>query len=250
MKVSYPGFSGGDRTDLRLPATQEKLLEAVQATGKPVVLVLTTGSALAIDWAKAHVPAILVAWYPGQRGGDAVADVLFGDVNPAGRLPVTFYKASETLPAFDDYSMQGRTYRYFTGEALYPFGYGLSYTSFRYSGLSLDRATVAPDGSLEASLRVKNVGARAGDEVVQLYLKSPDSAYPRALKQLRAFSRITLAPGEERRVAFTLVPARDATRYNVARKAFVVDGGRYEVQVGASSRDIRQRASFTVNSSN
>ena len=250
MKVSYPGFSGGDRTDLRLPATQEKLLEAVQATGKPVVLVLTTGSALAIDWAKAHVPAILVAWYPGQRGGDAVADVLFGDVNPAGRLPVTFYKASETLPAFDDYSMQGRTYRYFTGEALYPFGYGLSYTTFRYSGLSLDRATVAPDGSLEASLRVKNVGARAGDEVVQLYLKSPDSAYPRALKQLRAFSRITLAPGEERRVAFTLVPARDATRYNVARKAFVVDGGRYEVQVGASSRDIRQRASFTVTSSN
>ena len=117
MKVSYPGFAGGDRTDLRLPASQRKLLEALHATGKPVVLVLTTGSALAVDWAQAHLPAILVAWYPGQRGGTAVADVLFGDVSPSGRLPVTFYKESEKLPPFDDYTMQGRTYRYFDGRA-------------------------------------------------------------------------------------------------------------------------------------
>ncbi len=246
MKVSFPGFAGGDRTDLRLPATQERLLEALQATGKPVILVLTTGSALAIDWAQAHVPGILVAWYPGQRGGNAVADVLFGDVNPAGRLPVTFYKASEKLPAFDDYSMKGRTYRYFEGEPLYPFGYGLSYTRFRYSGLALDRATVSSDGPLQASVLVKNVGARAGDEVVQLYVTSSHPVYPRARKQLRGFSRITLAPGEERRVSFTLIPSRDAARYDTASRSFVVDPGRYEVQVGASSADIRQRTHFSV----
>ncbi len=130
MKVSYPGFAGGDRTDLRLPASQRKLLEALHATGKPVVLVLTAGSALAVDWAQAKLPAIVLAWYPGQRGGTAVADVLFGDVSPSGRLPVTFYKENEKLPPFDDYSMQGRTYRYFAGKPLYPFGHGLSYSRF------------------------------------------------------------------------------------------------------------------------
>jgi beta-glucosidase len=246
MKISYPGFSGGDRTDLRLPATQEKLLEALQGAGKPIVLVLTTGSALGIDWAKSHVPAILLAWYPGQRGGSAVADVLFGDVNPAGRLPVTFYKASEPLPPFDDYSMKGRTYRYFEGEPLYPFGYGLSYTRFRYSGLSLDRKSLAHEGTLQATVRVRNVGTHAGDEVVQLYLKPPDSDYPHPRKQLRGFRRITLAPGEEQQVSFTLTPARDATRYDAQKKAYVVDPGRYELQLGASSEDIRQTADFTV----
>jgi beta-glucosidase len=158
MKVSYPGFSGGDRTDLRLPATQQKLLEALQATGKPLVLVLTAGSALAVDWAQAHVPAILMTWYPGQRGGSAVADALFGDANPGGRLPVTFYKASEKLPAFDDYDMHGRTYRYFDGEPLYPFGYGLSYTRFEYSDLRLDR-TLRPTAEL-VTMQLKNVGSR------------------------------------------------------------------------------------------
>jgi beta-glucosidase len=246
MKVSYPGFAGGDRTDLRLPATQQKLLEALQATGKPVVLVLTTGSALAVDWAKAHIPAILLAWYPGQRGGNAAADVLFGDVNPAGRLPVTFYRASEKLPPFDDYGMRGRTYRYFEGEALYPFGYGLSYTRFSYSGLTLDRASVTADGTLQASVRVKNVGARAGDEVVQLYLQPPDPRYPRPRKELRGFRRISLAAGQEQTVSFTLIPTRDASRYDPGKQAFVVEPGRYEVQLGASSEDIRQQAAFTV----
>jgi beta-glucosidase len=246
MKVNYPGFAGGDRTDLRLPATQEKLLEALQASGKPVVLVLTTGSALAIDWAKAHIPAILVAWYPGQRGGSAVADVLFGAVNPAGRLPVTFYKAAEKLPAFDDYSMKGRTYRYFEGEPLYPFGYGLSYTRFRYSGLSLDHSSIARDGTLNATVHVKNVGGRAGDEVVQLYVRPPDTRYPRPRKELRGFRRISLAAGEEQEVSFTLRAGRDATRYDVQKKAYVVDPGRYQVQVGASSQDIRQQATFTI----
>jgi beta-glucosidase len=184
MKVSYPGFAGGDRTDLRLPATQQHLLEALQATGKPVVLVLTGGSALAIDWAQQDLPAILMAWYPGQRGGTAVADVLFGASNPAGRLPVTFYKATEKLPAFDDYNMKDRTYRYFDGEPLYAFGYGLSYTQFQYSDLKLDNVSVTADQKIQVSVNVKNVGKRAGDEVVQLYMKALDASHARAHKDL------------------------------------------------------------------
>lgn len=246
MKVNYPGFAGGDRTDLRLPSTQQKLLEALQATGKPVVLVLTTGSAIAVDWAQGKLPAILVAWYPGQRGGNAVADVLFGDANPAGRLPVTFYKESEKLPPFDDYSMQGRTYRYFEGTPLYAFGHGLSYTRFEYSDLKLDRATAAPNDVVKVSLKVKNTGARAGDEVVQLYLHPLDPKRPRAARELRGAERFALKPGEQRTVSFTLRPDRDLTYYDVEKQAYAVDPGKYEVQLGASSADIRLRKSFAV----
>jgi beta-glucosidase len=247
MKVSYPGFAGGDRTDLRLPASQEKLLEAVQATGKPVVLVLTTGSALAVDWAKEHLPAILVAWYPGQRGGTAVANVLFGATNPAGRLPVTFYKASEKLPAFDDYNMRGRTYRYFEGEPLFPFGYGLSYTQFEYSGLQIDHSRIADRDSVHVSLDVKNVGARAGDEVVQLYVREVAPPARRALKVLRGIERLTLKPGETRRASFTLVPDKDFTHYDVEHKRYAVNAGSYELQLGASSSDIRLKSTVVVN---
>jgi len=246
MDVNYPGFSGGDRTDTRLPATQRRLLEALHATGKPVVAVLTTGSALAVDWAQEHLPAILVAWYPGQRGGNAVADVLFGDANPAGRLPVTFYKAGETLPAFDDYAMRGRTYRYFAGEALYPFGHGLSYTTFDYGDVALDHAHVAVDGQVTATITVRNRGTRAGDEVVQLYLHPLDPKRERALKELRGFRRVHLQPGESRELRFVLSPARDLRHYDEAAGAYAVDPGRYEVQVGASSADIRARGAFTV----
>jgi beta-glucosidase len=246
MKVSFPGFAGGDRTDLRLPGSQRKLLEALHATGKPVVLVLTAGSALAVDWEQAQLPAILVAWYPGQRGGTAVADVLFGEANPAGRLPVTFYKASEKLPPFDDYDMKGRTYRYFGGEPLYPFGYGLSYTRFEYSDLKLDRSSVASDQAVRASVQVKNAGSRAGDEVVQLYTHAAKPKQVRALKELRGFERITLKPGETRRVEFTLTPDRDLIYYDAGRKAYAVEPGAYEIQIGASSRDIRQKAPLTV----
>jgi beta-glucosidase len=246
MKVPYPGFAGGDRTDLRLPATQEKLLEALQATGKPVVLVLTTGSALAVDWAKQHIPAIVVAWYPGQRGGNAVADVLFGNTNPAGRLPVTFYKGDEKLPAFDDYSMQGRTYRYFKGEPLYPFGYGLSYTQFAYSDLHLDSASVGDDGHLHATLKVKNTGQRAGDEVVQLYLSAQGEAHARAIRQLRGFQRIHLQPGETQDVSFDITPRTDLKYYDDVHHAYAVDPGRYQVQIGASSADIRVSQDFVV----
>lgn len=246
MEVSYPGFAGGDRTDLRLPATQRKLLEALHATGKPVVLVLTTGSALAVDWAQAQLPAILVAWYPGQRGGSAVADVLFGNANPAGRLPVTFYKADEKLPSFDDYAMRGRTYRYFGGEPLYPFGHGLSYTRFAYSDLRLDRDQVGSQQPVRVSVNVRNTGKRAGDEVVQLYLRPLDPKRARARKELRGFERVTLQPGEERSVSFTLTPDADLRHYDPERRAYAVDPGPYEVQLGASSADIRLSQRLTV----
>ncbi|GAA5069161.1 glycoside hydrolase family 3 protein [Lysobacter panacisoli] len=246
MTVNYPGFSGGDRTDTRLPETQRKLLEALHATGKPVVMVLTTGSALAVDWAKQNLPAILVAWYPGQRGGNAVADVLFGDTNPAGRLPVTFYKADEKLPAFDDYAMRGRTYRYFEGEPLYAFGHGLSYTTFDYGNLKLDRERAASSQAIKVTLDVKNTGTRAGDEVVQLYLKPVDPKHERARKEMRGFQRIHLAPGESRTVTFDITPAKDLRTWDENRDAYSVDPGRYEVQVGASSADVRATKTLTV----
>lgn len=246
MDVSYPGFAGGDRTDLRLPKPQRELLQALQQTGKPVVAVLTAGSALAIDWAQQHLPAILLAWYPGQRGGDAVADALFGKTSPGGRLPVTFYKEGTPMPAFDDYSMKGRTYRYFDGEPLYPFGYGLSYTRFDYDGLKLDRKQGKPGDPLQVTLRVRNSGKVAADEVVQLYVKPLDPARPRARKELRGFSRITLQPGEQREVSFSLAPEHDLRVYDPQRKAYVVDPGKYEVQLGGSSADVRLKQTYTV----
>ncbi len=246
LKVSYPGFAGGDRTDVELPAPQKEILEALHATGKPVVLVLTTGSALAVRWAQDHLPAIVLAWYPGQRGGSAVADVLFGDANPAGRLPVTFYESVGQLPPFVDYAMEGRTYRYFRQEPLYPFGHGLSYTRFEYSGLSLSRNRLGSGESLEVSLDVKNAGSRDGDEVVQLYARDVESTRPVPIRQLRGFDRVRLKAGETKRVRFELVPERDLAYWDVVRQRFAVEPGEFEVEVGASSRDIRLRARVGV----
>jgi beta-glucosidase len=239
MKVSYPGFAGGDRTDLALPGPQDRLLRALHAIGKPVVLVLMTGSALSVEWAQQNLPAIVVGWYPGQQGGAAIADVLFGDASPAGRLPVTFYKSVEQLPPFADYGMKGRTYRYFQGEPLYAFGHGLSYTRFDYSDLRVGRWNVDPRETLKVSVSVKNVGPRAGDEVVQLYTRALSSTAPMPLKQLRGFERVPLQPGEQKRITFRLTPAEDFAHYDAASKAFAVERGDYEVQIGASSRDIR-----------
>jgi beta-glucosidase len=246
MRVNYPGFAGGDRTDLRLPGPQRRLLEALHKTGKPVVLVLTAGSAIAVDWAQTNLPAILMAWYPGQRGGNAVADVLFGAVSPAGRLPVTFYKANEKLPPFDDYTMANRTYRYFEGEPLYPFGHGLSYTKFEYSDLKLDRSQVGAKDIVTATLKVKNVGARAGEEVVQLYVRPVDAKQARSLKELRGIERFALVPGETREVSFALTPERDITYWDTERDAYSVAAGSYEIQLGASSADIRLKAPLQV----
>lgn len=241
MKVNYPGFAGGDRTDIRLPAIQQKLLEVLHKTGKPIVMVLTGGAAMAIDWADKNLPAIVMGWYPGQRGGNAMADVLFGDVNPAGRLPVTFYKADEKLPAFDDYSMRNRTYRYFTGEALYPFGYGLSYTRFNYSKLVVNQKAFTPAQTIKVRMQLKNIGKYAGDEVVQMYIKPVEPLRSRALKELRAVQRVHLQKGEQREISFTLIPNKDVLIYDEQKKAYAVDPGRYEIQIGASSSDIRLR---------
>ncbi|WP_093298844.1 glycoside hydrolase family 3 protein [Pseudoxanthomonas sp. CF385] len=246
MTVNYPGFAGGDRTDLRLPATQRALLEALHGTGKPVVLVLTGGSALAVEWADAHLPAILMSWYPGQRGGTAVGEALFGDANPAGRLPVTFYRADQAMPAFDDYTMEGRTYRYFRGTPLYPFGHGLSYTRFDYRGLRTDAPSVAADGRLRVEVEVANTGQRAGEEVVQLYVRPLQAGPGDAQQDLRGFQRIQLSPGEKRTVSFDLAPASALRRYDDAAEGYVVKPGRYELRVGASSADVRARATFDV----
>jgi beta-glucosidase len=246
MRVSYPGFAGGDRTDIELPAVQEKMLEALHATGKPVALVLTTGSALAVRWAQQNLPAIVLAWYPGQRGGDAVADVLFGDANPAGRLPVTFYPSAAQLPAFADYAMEGRTYRYLRGEPLYPFGHGLSYTRFEYGDLQLSRPQLGTRDSLGVSLEVANVGARDGDEVVQLYVRDVGATPGAANRELRGFERVHLKAAERKRVSFELVPERGLAHYDEAQKALAVRPGEYELEVGASSADVRQRGRVRV----
>jgi beta-glucosidase len=198
MKLKAPGFAGGDRTSLDLPAPQEALLKRVQAVGKPTVLVLMNGSALSTNWADANLPAIVEAWYPGEEGGAAVAGLLAGDFSPAGRLPVTFYKSAEQLPPFEDYAMAGRTYRYFKGEVLYPFGHGLSYTSFGYAN-----PRVQTKGTVSVSVDVTNSGARDGDEVVQLYLSHPGVAGA-PVRALEGFQRIHLAKGEKRSVTFTL----------------------------------------------
>lgn len=205
MRVETEGFSGGDRTSLNLPPAQQKVLEQVSAAGKPVVLVLINGSALGINWADKNVPAIIEAWYPGGQGGAAVARLIAGDYSPAGRLPVTFYRSADQLPAFNDYNMKGRTYRYFKGEALYPFGYGLSYTTFRYAPLTLSARQVAGDGQVSVSADVTNSGSRDSDEVVQLYVSYPGQKLA-PIRALARFERIHLKAGETKTVRFTLDP--------------------------------------------
>ena len=246
MKVNYPGFMGGDRTDIRLPKPQQDLLQELVATGKPVVLVLTGGASLAVDWADKHVPAILMAWYPGQRGGTAVADILFGDVSPSGRLPVTFYKADAKLPHFEDYSMQGRTYRYYQEKPLYPFGYGLSYTEFAYKKLQLDKKRLQQDDTLSISVDVKNTGEMAANEVVQVYVRPLKKDPLASIKNLRAFTSIALQPGESKTLDFNLIVSRDFTYYDEQQKSYKVKPGDYEIQVGASSADIRLKKKISI----
>ncbi|MBZ5689679.1 MAG: glycoside hydrolase family 3 C-terminal domain-containing protein [Acidobacteriia bacterium] len=203
MPVSEPGFLGGDRTSMDLPQSEEDLVESVVATGKPVAVVLMNGSALAVNWINEHANAVLDAWYPGEEGGAAVAETLSGENNPAGRLPVTFYKGVDQLPHFEDYGMANRTYRYFTGKPLYPFGYGLSYTKFSYSNLSVTEQGIAAGQSVGADVTVTNAGKIPGDEVVQLYLKFPP-VKGAPLIALRGFERIHLDPGASQKVHFEL----------------------------------------------
>ncbi len=245
MNINLPGFLGGDRTDIDLPASQEHLMEQIVALGKPTVLVLLNGSALAVNWANANVPAIVEAWYPGQEGGNAVADVLFGDYNPAGRLPVTFYKTVNDLPSFEDYAMKGRTYRYFTGDPLYPFGYGLSYTQFAYRNVTPLETTVGPRDTVALKVTLSNVGKREGDEVIQVYEKGPVQGALDPVKSLRAFKRVHLAAGEEQTVTLP-VPVDSFHIFNEQKNDFEIIPGTYELQVGSSSASIMQRVHVTV----
>ncbi|WP_395622925.1 glycoside hydrolase family 3 C-terminal domain-containing protein [Sphingomonas daechungensis] len=228
MPVAVPGFSGGDRTDIGLPATQRRMLQALQATGKPVVVVLQTGSAVSLGDDGQKTRAILNAWYGGEQGGKAIADVISGKYNPAGRLPVTFYTAGEKLPDFADYSMRGRTYRYFSGTPEYPFGYGLSFTRFGYSDAKVEAPAVAAGAKQRVTIKVRNDGKVAGDEVVQLYISPERRDAP--LRSLKGFERIHLAPGEERTVAFDLVP-RDLA-FADANGVMRIVPGTYKVWVG------------------
>jgi beta-glucosidase len=229
--VQLDGFSGGDRTSIALPAVQTKLMQALYATGKPVILVMMTGSAISTEWESAHLPAILDAWYGGEAAGTAVADVLFGDYNPAGRLPVTFYRSVDQLPSFSDYSMEGRTYRYFKGDPLYPFGYGLSYTSFAYSQLSLP-GEVSTGTEVPVTVTVQNTGGREGDEVVQLYVRHTDHEGRAPLHALAGFTRVHLMPGEKKTVqmilsarALSLVDASGHRNEKAGKVAIFMGGG-------------------------
>ena len=230
MLADYVGFSGGDRTTIALPAVQVRLLEELKKTGKPLVVVNMSGSVMDFEWESKHADALLQAWYGGQSAGDAIVDVLFGMYNPAGRMPLTAYKSDADLPPFEDYSMANRTYRYFQGEPRYPFGYGLSYTSFRYSGLTVPKQIVTGK-SIEVTTIVKNTGNRDGDEVAQLYVVHPQNGNERIpLCALKGFKRIHLKAGEQKQVTFTLLPedlALTDTEGNLTEKA-----GKLELFVG------------------
>jgi beta-glucosidase len=229
MRIKIEGFDGGDRTNLNLPALQEQLLEAITSTGKPVIVVLMNGGALSVNKAQEKATAVILAGYPGQQGGNAVADVLFGDYNPAGRLPVTYYKSIDQIPAFENYDMKGKTYRFFTQEPLYPFGYGLSYTTFTYSNLSVPEKTVAGE-NISVKVTVTNSGKVSGDEVVQLYLTDEKATTPRPLRQLEGFRRISLKPGESKEVEFKLEPRQFSIINNKEKR--VIEPGYFTVSVG------------------
>ena len=230
MNVSEPGFLGGDRVNINLPSRQQGLLEAVAATGKPLVVVLLSGSALAVNWANEHAGAIVQAWYPGEEGGTAIADTLFGDYNPAGRLPVTFYKSVDQLPPFENYHMDGRTYRFFKGEPLYPFGHGLSYTRFKYSEFTVSSPRSPATEKVTVSATVENAGTRAGEEVVQLYVTDEAASVRVPIRSLAGIERVYLKPGERRVIRFTIEPRQLAVITDDGRT--MVEPGEFKVTIG------------------
>jgi beta-glucosidase len=229
MPIKVDGFEGGDRTHLNLPQTQQDLIKAIKATGKPTILVLLNGSAVAVNWENENLDAIITAGYPGQEGGNAVANVLFGDYNPAGRLPVTYYKSVEQLPAFENYDMEGRTYKYFEGEPLYPFGFGLSYTTFKYSELKIAKKTKVGEKVL-VSVKVTNTGKRAGEEVVQLFLKDEKASTPRPKVQMEGFKRIHLNAGESKIVEFEITPRQFSMIGDYDKR--VIENGWFTIYTG------------------
>lgn len=234
---AYNSEAGGDKPNLDLPGKQQELLEAVYATGKPVVLVLLSGSALAINWAEEHVPAIVQAWYPGEEGGNAIADVIFGNYNPSGRLPVTFYKTLEELPPNWDYSMKGRTYRYMENDALYPFGFGLSYTNFRYNKLLLNKASLNTGEELQVEIEVENIGKQPGQEVIQLYLSDIDATTVVPKHKLQGFKKVYLKAGEKKIVNFILTQRQMALIDDAG--SCIIEPGDFRLYVGGCQPDNR-----------
>lgn len=245
MDVIVEGFSGGDRTSLDLPGNQQKLLEELKKTGKPVILVLVNGSALAVKWAEEAIPAIVEAWYPGEEGGNAVADVLFGEYNPAGRLPVTFYQSVNDLPPFTDYSMKNRTYRYFTGKTLYPFGFGLSYSEFKYESVYSDHPQIHEEDSIVLTVTLKNTENMDGDEVIQVYSQKPVSHFEQPLKKLIAFKRVFIEKGAVKKVDIP-VALKNLRIYDPSRQDYWLEPGEYLLRIGASSEDLRLTSKLTV----
>jgi beta-glucosidase len=246
MKVELEGFSGGDKTSIDLLADQRRLLELAKSLGKPLIVVLMNGSTLDLSWPKEHASAIVEAWYAGQAGGLAIGNVIAGKTNPAGRLPLTFYHSVADLPPFDDYSMKGRTYRYFAGTPVYPFGYGLSYSTFEYGAVNVQAVDGAPERGLRVTTTVRNTSKRAGEEVAQLYLDPPDfEGAPRVA--LRGVQRFALEPGEQRTITFELTPrdlsfvSRDGMRQIFA--------GQHRVSIGSGQPESgvpAQSESFTT----
>jgi len=239
--------NGGDRTDIRLPENQVEYVKRIRenAGDKPVIVVITGGSAMAVPEITEMADALLFAWYPGEQGGNALADVLFGVVNPSGRLPVTFYRANEDLPPFDDYAMEGRTYKYFRGEPLFPFGFGLGYSEFEYSGLETGKETYSAGDTMQVSLDVSNRGVRAGEEVVQLYMLQQDAPEGAANKVLVGFTRVSLEPGGSQRVILA-VPVMRMETWDARHQEYTVVPGTYQLQSSASSADVRAEAEINI----
>ena len=240
--INVDGFYNGDRTRIEMPEIQQNAIKAMIDTGTPVVLVLMAGSSIAFNGLEKELEAILMAWYPGQRGGNAIASVLFGDYNPGGKLPVTFYSSTSELPDFKDYNMSsgnGFTYRYYKGKALYPFGHGLSYTKFKYSKLKVNKIRLTEKEKLKISFTIKNIGNYNGDEVVQVYIKNLNSEFQMPIKQLRSFERISLNKKDEKIIEFEFIPIKDLRYYNSTKQKYMVEKGSFEIQIGSSSEDIR-----------
>ena len=245
IATPFEGFSEGDRTRIELPSVQTDFIKALQATGKPVIFINCGGSAIAFPWEAEHLPAIVEAWYPGEEGGQAVAEVLFGLVNPAGRLPVTFYRSTTDLPDFENYSMSNRTYRYFTGKPLYAFGHGLSYTQFGYSNPILEKTTIKSSDTVRLTFNLANEGRCDGDEVPQVYFRYVNSAVPQPRLALCSFTRVHIVHGKTMTVTLE-IPAERFRYWDTTEKDYTVESGDYELLIGGASDDIRQRVSLKV----
>jgi len=238
-------MEGRDRTTLELPVDQQQFIKEIYKSNPNTIVVLVAGSSLAVNWIQDNVPAVVNAWYPGEQGGNAIAEVLFGDYNPAGRLPLTYYKSTTDLPAFDDYEFfNGRTYMYFEKKPIYAFGYGLSYTTFNYSNINLDKPVMERGDTVTVNVDIQNAGKLNGDEVVQLYIHQKSGSLKLPQKQLKAFQRINLKKDETKTVSFKL-SRKDLSFWN-EKNEFVLEPGDIQIQIGSSSDDIRQITKTTI----